>query len=515
MDSNLRSKSRWPLMFATAMLASVVTLVGAGVLAQRPSPSPSPAPSPTDLKYARGLSNAFRYASEKMVPSVVTIEGVQAPPRRSARGTPGPQARNPFEGTPFEDFFRDDDMFRFYQYGVPSVPTRSMGCGVILKTDGLILTNNHVVEGGGELTVRLYDGREFPVKEVKTDPQTDLAVVRIEGATDLQPAELGDSDEVDIGDWVIAVGNPFGLEETVTAGILSAKGRNLNMLRGELLQTDAAINRGNSGGPLVTLEGKVIGVNTAISSTNGGSQGVGFAIPVNVAKWVSRELVEHDKVRRAYLGVYIQELDYNLARQFGVSPRKGALAAEVFPNSPAAEAGIQEGDVILQFGGEEVVGPAHLQRLVERAPLGSKQPALVVRDGRRMTLTVTVREMPEGYAARSATRRGPARSPQGPEQGSFHELGIEVQTLTADLAKQLDVRTETGVVITQVEVGSPAQIDGLREGMVITRVGRHPVSNVEEFQGAMKDQSLAKGILFHLYTAEGARYQVVQSNSNS
>lgn len=509
MERNLRLKSRWSLMFATAVLASLVTMLAAGVLAQRPEPSPAP----PDLTYAKGLSNAFRYVAERMVPSVVTIEGVQAPPRRSGRTLPNPQERNPFEGSPFEDFFRDEGMFRFYQFGVPQQPTRSMGSGVIIDSDGLILTNNHVVDGDGELTVRLADGREFPVTEVKTDPATDLAIVRIEGASELQAAEFGDSDEVEIGDWVVAVGNPFGLEETVTAGIVSAKGRSISRnLPGYLLQTDAAINRGNSGGPLVTLDGKVVGINTAISSTTGGYQGVGFAIPINVAKWVSRELAEHDKVRRAYLGVHIQEVIHDLAKQFGVPVRQGALAAEVFPDSPAAEAGIQEGDVILTFGDENVLGPSHLQRIVERAPIGSKQPVLVIRDGKRVTLTVTVREMPEEYRTVASRRRSPLRSPQQPEQAEFEDLGIDVQTLTPELAGQLDVRTEKGVVITQVDVGSPAQIDGLREGMVITRVGRRDVSSVAEFREAMKEQSLSEGILFRIYTASGARFHVVQSN---
>ena len=248
---------------------------------------------------------------------------------------------------------------------MPEMPGHGMvgaGSGVIVDPSGVILTNNHVVAGGGKVMVRLHDGREFKAVDIKTDPKTDLAVLRIKGAGPLPAARLGDSSKVEVGDWVLALGEPFGLEGTVTAGIISAKGRGLGITdREDFIQTDAAINPGNSGGPLVNLDGEVIGINTAISTSTGGYQGVGFAIPIDLAKWVGGQLVQYGKVHRAYLGVIIQPVTQPLAEQFKVKVHQGVLVTEVQPDTPAAKAGLKAGDIILEFAGKPVSSPRELQ----------------------------------------------------------------------------------------------------------------------------------------------------------
>ncbi|MEI7782675.1 MAG: trypsin-like peptidase domain-containing protein, partial [Planctomycetota bacterium] len=323
------------------------------------------------MAHATGLSKAFRHAAEHASPSVVVVRSETKARKAPDRGPDrrGGGGENPFKGTPFEDFFRDGipEGFDFHGGGAGGMPPRSgVGSGVIVDATGIVLTNNHVVEGADVVTVELPDGREFKATEIKTDPESDLAVVRLENAKDLPTAKLGDSDKLDIGDWVIAIGNPFELETTVSAGIISGKGRELGGIRrAKFLQTDAAINPGNSGGPLVNLAGEVIGINTAIASNSGGYQGIGFAIPINLAKWVSEQLIAKGAVERGYLGVSISPLDKNMAGKLGIGDKKGALVTEVMSGTPAADAGVQELDVITGFDDQAVDGPRSLQEVVE------------------------------------------------------------------------------------------------------------------------------------------------------
>jgi serine protease Do len=305
------------------------------------------------------------------------------------------------------------------------MPRLSSGSGVIIDPSGLILTNNHVVAGGGKLTVRLYDGRELEATDVKTDPNTDLAIVRVKASGSLPSASLGNSDQLRIGDWVLAVGQPFGLENTVTKGIVSATGRAVGITRyDEFIQTDAAINPGNSGGPLVNLRGEVVGINTAISSSSGGFQGVGFAIPVNVAKWVSSQLEKDGKVHRAYLGVGIQPIDHALATQLNLVTSHGALVTDVQPSSPAAKAGFQPQDVIVEFGGVKINSPRNLQAIAGRSAIGTSQPVTVLRDGKRVELHVTLREAPANYGER--TTQPVENSPANDHHKKYDKLGLEV-----------------------------------------------------------------------------------------
>ena len=463
------------------------------------------------IDYATALSQTFRSAAEKVLPSVVTIQ--HTIPATPAKKDAVPERNFGFndENSPFGDLPMDPFLRRFFEdlpnlREIPRGPQRSAGSGVIIDSNGTILTNNHVVSGGGKIVVRLHDGRQFEASEVRTDPKTDLAVIRLKDARSLPAATLGDSDQLQIGDWVIAAGQPFGLADTVTAGIISAKGRGLGITaREEFLQTDAAINPGNSGGPLVNLHGEVVGINTAISTTNGGYQGVGFAIPINLAKWVSQQLTEHGSVRRAYLGIGIQQITPELASQLGMPSTEGALVTEVRPNSPAKEAKIQPGDVVVEYAGGTISDPRDLQRLVEQSTIGSKQSLVVLRDGKRVPLQLTVREQPKNYGLALSESTSEA-----PETSSFDELGLEVAPLTEDVASQLGLEGATGVVITAVESGSPAANAGLTTSMVISQVGQKKVTSVQEFRAAMKEQSPQKGLLLLVRSPEGSRFVVVK-----
>ncbi len=319
---------------------------------------------------ANALSEAFRQAARRVMPAVVTVLAGEASGYSiDENGKSVPQGLN--------------------------AETVSVGSGVVISAEGVVLTNSHVVEGADEIVVRLNDGREYAVGEVRRDQASDIAILSVENPPKMEAAELGDSDKLQIGDWVIAIGSPFELEATVSAGIISGKGRGLRKIRrGKLLQTDAAINPGNSGGPLVSLDGKVIGINTAIASTGGGYEGIGFAIPSNCARWVTPQLLAHGAVRRSYLGVEIDDLIPREASRRGLPAISGVLVSRVRNDSPAEDAGIRVDDVILEFAGKRVEDARDLQAVVERLPVGSTQKIQVVRKGKTGWLSVRLRELP-------------------------------------------------------------------------------------------------------------------------
>jgi len=459
---------------------------------------------------ARELSSAFRSAAKVALPSIVSIETRGKAMRVS-------ENRLPFDDdSPFGDLFRNNPELReFFRERMPRrMPApRGMGSGFIIDPSGIILTNSHVVQNAEEVKVKLYDGREFIGTNIKTDPRSDVAIIHIE-ASGLPAVRMGNSDEMEIGDWVLAVGSPFGLDMSVTAGIISAKGRGPGINdREDYLQTDAAINPGNSGGPLLNLEGEVIGINTAISSRSGGYDGIGFAIPINMARWVADQLVDKGQVSRAYLGVGIQPVDASIARKFKVEVGEGALVNHVMPDSPAADAKLELQDIVLELNGEKVAGPRNLQGLVEQLEIGKKYPMVVLRNGERVTLQITVKAMPENYSMRSLGR--PDDEPSAEESAEFDDLGLDVRELTAELREQLNVQDVKGVVIGEVKEGSLAERAGLRQGLVIERVGKTPVTSVEEFRGAMKKESLKDGISFLVRGGGGggARFVVIQSTN--
>jgi serine protease Do len=461
--------------------------------------------------YAKSLSQAFRDAVQEVQPSVVLIKAdAVMPVRWNDRGEipKGRLPENPFQGTPFGNI---PELKRFFEE-MPQMPQRpdgqrsGVGTGVIIDASGVILTNNHVVDGRKDVTVRLHDGREFKAVDIQTDPNTDLAIVRIEHAKDLKPARLGDSDKIDVGDWVLALGHPFGLEGTVTSGIISAKGRGIGLpARATFLQTDAAINPGNSGGPLINLDGEVIGINTAISSSSGGNQGVGFAIPVNLAKWVSGALMVDGVVKRAQLGVMIQPMTPELAGQFGMDNPEGVAVADVMDDMPAAKAGLKPGDVILQYDGQKVSTPRELQEVVERSKIGASHELKIWRDGKHETL--------QAVPLQSASEAGNGGTPKSesakPSSSRLENLGLEIETLTPEIAEQLNVKADHGVIISDVASGSPADRAGLERGMVIVEAGRSPVKSVADLKKAV-EEAKDGGVLLLVRSEQGSRFLVLK-----
>jgi serine protease Do len=426
-----------------------------GSSAEEPkTPVVEPAFEPQAGQLARQLSEAFEYASQKVTVSVVPIFAESVVQVQSPFGMPDDQLKN---------FFGDDFFKRFFGETAPQMQTvRSLGSGVILSKDGYILTNNHVVAKAEKLSVVLNDKKTYKAKVIGADPPTDVAVIKIE-ADNLPAASLGDSDQVKVGQWVIAVGNPFQLMHTVTAGIISAKGRSsVNLAAYEdFIQTDASINPGNSGGALADLDGNVIGINTAIESPTGqgGSVGIGFAIPINMARQVMNQLMKTGKIVRGYLDLFPQDIDEDLAKALKLKSTEGALVRQVPEGGPADKAGIKRGDVITAFDGKKIADSVELRNLVAQAPPGTKVTVTLIREGKEMNVTVVLGERP-------AEATTPQRKQQ-PEQMTSSRLGISVQTLTPDLADNLGYKGDRGVVIVSVVAGSAADDAGLQRGDLI------------------------------------------------
>jgi serine protease Do len=462
------------------------------------------------VAHATALSKAFRDAAEKTTPTVVVVRSEVKARKPAARGQRG-RGDNPFKGTPFEDMF-PDGLPEGFEFNMPegggAMPRRSgVGSGVIIDPSGVVLTNNHVVEGADEVTIELTDGREFTAKEIKTDPESDLAVIRLADAKDLPAARLGDSDKLAIGDWVIAIGTPFELETTVSAGIISGKGRELGGIRrAQFLQTDAAINPGNSGGPLINLDGEVVGINTAIASNSGGYQGIGFAIPANLAKWISGQLIAKGKVERAFIGVQMGPLDAKMAAKLGAKDRKGVLVNDVVPGSPAAEAGVQELDVITVFDDQPVDGTRSLQEIVERSAIGKPHKLTVFRDGKQLTLSVSVKPLPTDLAKAGPGRAPPAEADE--ETYYAKEFGIEVRAKesVADDAYE----GFAGVLVDRVDSDGLAAEAGLGPGTLIRAVGRTDVKSIADFAAAIEKETAAGGVVLKVRTPRGNSVVLLQ-----
>jgi serine protease Do len=487
-------------------------LVGIAVFSAQKQPAATAAQA-TD---ARQLSSVFRHVAQNALPSIVSIET-----RGKAIELSGTR-RWQFddENSPFGELFKNNPQFReFFERGPQrKIPVpRGRGSGFVFDSSGIIITNSHVVRDAEEVKVRLYDGDEYVATDISTDPRSDVAILRIDAPSNLRALRLGDSQAMEIGDWVLAVGSPFGLDLSVTAGIISAKGGRGVAVREEYLQTDAAINPGNSGGPLLNLDGEVIGVNTAISTRSGGYDGVGFAIPVNKAKWVVRQLIEGGEVQRAYLGVAIKAIDEVLAKHLKTRAGVGALVEHVLDDSPAGEAGLQPGDVVLELNDQKVYSPQNLQGIVEKLAVGETYRLNLLRDGEKMTLQVTVRTMPKDFTVASLGENQDEdedeeeNAPTIPEN-KFKQLGIEITELTPEAAKQLGMKKNRGVLIKDVDARSPASEIGLEAGFVIEKVGTKRVGSPEEFRKAIEKASLSEGILLLVRTPRGTRVTVLQPN---
>ncbi len=414
-------------------------------------------------------ANGFGPVVKSVLPAVVNIS--------SSKIVRTPAAEGPFNDPFFRQFF-GNDIWR--QFHVPRERReQSLGSGVIVSPDGYIVTNNHVVDGATQVKVFLPDKREFTGRVIGTDPKTDIAVVKID-ATHLPTLVLGNSSKLEVGDYVLAVGDPFGIGETVTMGIVSAKGRGGLDIEDyeDFIQTDAAINPGNSGGALINARGELIGINTAILTGGGnGSQGVGFAIPLNLARYVADQLMKTGKVVRGYLGAYIQELTPALQHVFNAPSLKGALLSEVEPGGPAAKAGLERGDIVTAVDGQAVANANDLRLRVAQTPPNTQLHLTVLRNGKQMPVAVTVGTLPEKSA----------EAPTGGSQSGSPMAGVQVQTLTPDIAQQLQLPAGTkGVVVSRVQPGSDADMAGLQRGDVIQEVNRKPVATIDAYQDAVQ-----------------------------
>jgi serine protease Do len=416
---------------------------------------------------------SFADLAEHVSPAVVSVRTskTMSGPGVSPHGGPQQNPLEPFGGgNPFEEFFGKKE------FQVPS-----LGSGFVISPDGYIVTNNHVVEDADKLEVAFKDGKELPAEIVGRDPATDIALIRVKSDKPLVALPLGDSSKLRPGDWVIAIGNPFGLEHTVTAGIVSAlHRRNIGAGRyDDFIQTDAAINPGNSGGPLIDLAGEVVGINTAI---NPRANTIGFAVPVDMAKEVLPSLRESGHVTRGWLGVVIQRITPDLAEQLNITSTHGALISRVDPKGPAQEAGIQRGDVIVRFGDKPIDEMEELPRLVAAAPPGAKMPVVVLRDGKEKKLEVKLGTLNEGEEVAKA---------ETPEKGPA-SFGLRVQDLTPELAEQLGVDEKRGVVVSEVENGSPGEEAGLRRGDVVLEVNQQEIKSPGDFRKSLegKDKAL-------------------------
>ena len=444
-----------------------------------------------DLEALRRIGQGFSEVVKQVSPSVVNVR-ISYPIKK------GSEAPHPPFGFPF-DFFGESPFGEPFEWPEgEEYPRQGAGSGVILSKDGYVLTNNHVVEGADEITVTTGKGDEYEAEVVGTDPRTDLAVIKVKGK-DLPAAKLGDSDRVEVGEWVLAVGNPFQLENTVTAGIISARGRsNVGLADYEdFIQTDAAINPGNSGGPLVNLDGEVIGINTAIATRTGGFMGVGFAIPINMAKRIMEQLIKKGKVTRGWLGIYIQPITSELKDQFKLKSTEGAIVADVNEGGPADKAGMRRGDVIVAYRGEKVKDPNNLRNLVAATGVGAVADVKVVRNGKQKTLRVKIGELPEETAA--------VGRPFGRELEK--DLGFTVSNLTPSIRRKLGLpEDQEGVVVRSIKQASDAYRNGLRKADVVIEVNRESISDVGDFNRAVSDISAGEQVLFVVITEGHTRY---------
>ena len=419
---------------------------------------------------ARGMPNSFADLAERLSPAVVNISTSQVldPREMEIPGVP--------EDSPLNDFF---DEFLEQQQGARPQRVQSLGSGFVIDPDGIVITNNHVIDGADRIEVTFTDGTTLPAEIAGTDPKTDLAVLRVKSDRKLPHVELGDSDKARVGDWVIAIGNPFGLGGTVTAGIVSALNRDIHAGNyDDFIQTDAAINRGNSGGPLFDLEGRVVGVNSAIISPSGASVGIGFAVPTSTVKPIVDQILKYGETRRGWIGVRIQSVTPEIAESLGLGTARGALIAGVSPGGPAAAAGLEAGDIVLAFDGRNIATMRDLPRVVAEAAIGSSVDMQIFRGGETLTRRIEVARLEDEADEKPETS---ATKPAIPEKTVV--LGLGLSGLNDDLRRRFGVPEETeGVLVTDVDPLSAAAEKGVRPGDVIVEVAQRKVSTPEDVE---------------------------------
>ncbi|NOY52303.1 MAG: DegQ family serine endoprotease [Deltaproteobacteria bacterium] len=428
---------------------------------------------------------------KKEKPAVVNISTTQVVKQGGFNHPRMRQGRNPLD-----DFFGDDFFRRFFGDQPPhEFKSKSLGSGFIIDKAGYILTNNHVIENATEITVKLSNEKEFKAKLIGRDPKTDIALIKIDDKDDLPVVNIGDSDKLQIGEWVVAIGNPFGLEQTVTAGIVSAKGRVIGSgPYDNFIQTDASINPGNSGGPLFNVHGEVIGINTAIVA---GGQGIGFAIPINVAMKILPQLKEKGSVTRGWLGVMVQHITPDLAESMNLKNIDGALVANIVKGGPAEKAGLERGDVIIKFDGKKIGKMRDLPSLVASTPVGKKVEVVLLRKGKSKTLVVKIGKLQEKKTVQQAVE-------------SVGDLGIKVQGITPELADYFDLQTNEGVVVVDVERYSPGAEAGIRRGDIIQEVNQKPVRTIQDYRKALSLKKKGEPSLFWVKRGANTLYFAVR-----
>jgi len=454
--------------------------------ADKRAPARPPSPKIDARAVLQAMEEAFSAVADRVTPSVVNVSTVS---RRPVAGSPDDPQR-------FREFFGDEFYEKYFKRR-PREEPRSSGSGVIVDPAGYILTNNHVIENAQDITVRLSDSRKFTATLVGRDPKTDLAVLKVEAPAPLPAASLGDSERLRVGQWVVAIGNPFGLDRTVTVGIVSATARTrVGVATYEnFIQTDASINPGNSGGPLANLDGRVIGINTAIVAAG---QGIGFSIPINEAKSVMAQLIARGKVVRGWLGIAIQDVTDELASSFGVREREGVLVADVIKGGPGEAAGLRPGDVIVDLGGTKIREVPDLQRRVANVAPGQTVAVGVIRDRKPQRLSVRVGEMPADDA--TAADADVDVAPEG--------FGLQVEPLAPDTAERLGLSFSQGLLVTDVASGGPADRAGLKRGDIILEVDRKPVQDARSLQKALGAVPAGRSVLVWVHRpGAGARNQ--------
>jgi len=441
-------------------------------------------------------SKALSSVAKNVVPSVVFIK-VEKTLEVGHTMIP----REPFQYNDPFGFFGDEFFERFFRHRVPTQPRKhrqiGQGSGFIIDEKGYILTNNHVVGNADEISVKLHDGQEFKAKLIGSDEKSDVAVIKID-ENNLPAMILGDSDKLEIGELVMAVGNPFGLTESLTLGIVSAKGRSTVGIADyeDFIQTDAAINPGNSGGPLINLKGEVVGINTAIFSKSGGNMGIGFAIPINMAKTIKEQLIKEGKVTRGQLGVMIGEVTKDLGDYFKVDSSKGVVVNDVLKDSPAEKAGVERGDIILKIDGQDVKGVGHLRNTVAMVSPGTKVKLLIYRNGKEKTIAVKIGELPHTIAQADVSELS-------------EKLGLYLQDMTEDMGRLYGDSSEEGVLVSRVDSGSFAERAGIRPGNIILSVNQKKVRSVKEFNKALEESIETQKVLLLIKTERFTRFVVL------
>ena len=453
-----------------------------------------------DIAMLERSGKAFSSVVKKAGPAVVYVSV-----EKTLKGSSGRQMEELFDNPFLRRFFGDQFEQQQPQRQRRQPKQEGAGSGFIIAPDGLILTNNHVVEDADKITVKLADKREFTAKVVGTDPQSDVALIRID-ATNLPTLPLGDSNQLEVGEWVIAIGSPFELSQSVTVGVVSAMGRNRIGINDyeNFIQTDAAINPGNSGGPLLNIKGQAVGINTAIFSRSGGSMGIGFAIPINMAKSVEEQLRSHGKVVRGWLGLIIQDIDENLAQSFGLSKAEGILVSEVTAGSPAEKAGLKQGDIVLSLNGVTMTDVSDLRNRVAMIPPGTPVALSIIRDGVQQQVSVVIAEQPSDFSEN-------AKAKMKLQSGSaLDKLGLTLQELTPDLAAQFGYSKGQGVIVSEVEAGSPADNVGIEPGQLLEEVNKIRVRTLAELKDALKKSGGSKQVLLRVRAGEFSRYVVLK-----